>query len=313
MKTAAPTKPAPKAALEKELIKAKAREQVSQRKLDRLKERFEKLQAEGEAQSDRWNAERERWENKLQKLDHQKKKLAVRCKTLQDEAGMWKSQLFEQMDRLEEQRADFTSVRAELTEAQWQLVELVEAERTQREIELAKAQAETFELRRELTAARAQADGLRNVGSCLTAKLEKAVAQRKVLQREHIRLSELVEERTSLLEQRDQEIEALKMALFEARGQILTHRLESETWPVLAAGLHHEAPAEESQEDWEFEETPLSALGSSLELHPSRERRPLKLAAFPSASSSVTAVGARQLLHRAGKTVGGWFKLGGKA
>ena len=311
MKATTPTKPSSKAPLEKELIKAKAREQVNQRKLERLKERFEKLQAESEAQAARLATEKEKWEAKLQKKELQKKKLAARCKTLQDEATMWKTQLFEQMDRLEEQRADFMAVRTELAEAQWQLVELVEAERSQREIELAKSQAEAYELRKELTVARAQADGLRNVGVCLTAKLEKAIAQRKVLQREHIRLSELAEERAQLLELHETEIEALKTALFEARGQILTHRLESESWPVLKAGLE-EPVIEETVEDWALEELPLSSLEGVLPVTVSRERRPLKLAALPSSSSPIATVGARQLLHRASKTVGGWFKLGGK-
>ncbi len=308
MKATTPTKPSSKAPLEKELIKAKAREQVNQRKLERLKERFEKLQAESETQAGRLATEKEKWDAKLQKRDLQKKKLAARCKTLQDEATMWKSQLFEQMDRLEEQQADFLEVRTELAEAQWQLVELVETERSQREIELAKSQAEAYQLRTELTATRAQADGLRNMGTCLAAKLEKAVAQRKVLQREHIRLSELVEERTQLLDRRETEIEALKTALFEARGQLLTHRLESESWPVLKAGLEgfEEVPLSS------LEEVPLSSLEGLAPLTTSPERRPLKLAALPASSGSVTTVGARGLLHRASKTVGGWFKLGGK-
>lgn len=314
MKASTSTKPSPKASLEKELMKAKTREQVSQRKLDRLKERFEKLQAEFEACSVKHALEKDKWEAKLAKREQQKKKLAARCKTLRDEAAMWKTQLFEQMDRLEEQQADSLAVRTELAEAQWQLVELVEAERSQREIELAKSQAETYELRKELTAARAQAEGLRNVGACLTAKLEKAIAQRKVLQREHIRLSELVEERSRELEFFEAEIDSLKTALFQARGQILTHRLDSESWPALKAGLedgdHEEVPEVESHDEWDLQEPPLSSLEAVLPLTNSRERRALKLAPVPSHASAVNSSGARELLHRASKTVGGWFKIG---
>ena len=310
MKATTPTKPNTKAPLEQELIKARAREQVGQRKLDRLKDRFEKLQHELENLAGKFSAEREKWELRLQKKELQKKKFAVRCKTLQEEAAMWKSQLFEQMDRAEEQQADFLAVRTELAEAQWQLVEAVEGERNQRELELAKSQAETCQLRKALTESRAQADGLRNMGACLTAKLEKAISQRKVLQREHIRLTELAEERAILLDQRETELEALKTQLFEARGQLLTHQLESESWPALKAGL--EQPVfEEIAEEWNLEEASSLSQGE-LELSHSNERRPLKLAALPDVPSTASSVGPRQLLHRASKTLGGWFRIGTK-
>lgn len=314
MNASTSNKPCPKAPLEKELIKAKAREQVCQRKLDRLKERFEKLHSEVETITEKFAIEREKLEVRLQKKDLQKKKFAVRCKTLQDEAVMWKSQLFEQMDRLEEQQTDFMAVRTELAEAQWQLVELVESERSQRELDLAKSQAESLQLRKALTDSRAQSDGLRNMGTCLAAKLEKAISQRKVLQREHIRLTELAEERGLLLDQRDAEVEALKAQLFEARGQLLTHQLESETWPVLKAGLEEPVSLEELAEEWDLEETaPPIEVEEAVLVGRSAERRSVKLAVLPSQSSTADSIGPRQLFHRASKTVGGWFKIGSKA
>ena len=116
-----------------------------------------------------------------------------------------------------------------------------------------------------------------------------------------------------MLDQRDAEVEALKAQLFEARGHLLTHQLESESWPVLKAGLEKPVTLEELAEEWDLEEA-AALVGSEEELLVSRsaERRSVKLAALPSESSTATAVGPRQLFHRASKTLGGWFKIGSK-
>jgi chromosome segregation ATPase len=299
-----------KAPLDQELVKAKAREQVASRKLDRLKDRYEKLKVITDTHFETHSGEREKLEQRLQQSQAQIQELSARCQSLQDEAAMWKSQLFDQLDRSDAKHQEFLTLQTELAEAQWQMVELINEERTRCETERAKSEVQVDLLGKELIAARARVDGLKNLGTCLTAKLERATAQRKVLQREHARLAEQAEARAQLLESKDDEIEELRVQLFEARRQILTQRLDSQSWEVLKEGLASEPAPQPAVQKWEVAhlvaESPLQAPRKP------EGRRQLKLAPIPSAQSSGVLKTPRQLFQRATKTMGGWFKLGSK-
>lgn len=318
--------------VDKELVKARAREQVANRKLDRLKERYDKLKTE----TDRQHAEagdREALDLRLRETLDQNEELTLRCKSLADEAAMWKSQLFDQLDRLDSKHEACVALQSELAEAQWQMVELVNQERLRCETERARSDAQVDGLEKSLVAARARVDGLKNLGTCLTAKLERATAQCKVLQREHARLSELAESRAQQLEGKEAELESMRAQLFEARGQIVSQRLSSQSWDLLKQGLN--APAEFVSAEFELalaeaqtespelpeadivrpaEPLPLGSeaahvIPESAPLRKPEGRRQVKLAPLPP-SSSVSLPTPFQLLSRASKTVGGWFKLG---
>jgi hypothetical protein len=295
---------------EKELIKANAREQVANRKLDRLKERFEKLKVVSEAQLDKHAAEREKHDRRMQASLAENAELQSRCKSLQDEAAMWKAQLFEQLDRLDAKQAEFLEMQGELAQAQWQFVELVDQERAEAQIAQAQSQAQVVSLQKELVSMQSRVEGLKTMGSCLNAKLERATAQRRVLQREHARLSELAEMRASLLEIKDDEVERLKADLFEARRQILSHRLDSQSWDSLKAGLGDDQDGLPAQA-WDVAHVIADTVVAPLPVAPRKGegRRQLKLAALPAASSPEATVSPKGLLQRASKTLGGWFKL----
>lgn len=308
---------AQKTPVDKELVKAKAREQVASRKLDRLKDRYDKLKVITDTQFESHASERQRLEQALADAQAQQQELLNRLQGVKDEAAMWKAQLFEQLDRAEAKHQEFLALQAELADAQWQMVELVNEERVRCETERARAEMATEQARKQLIAERARVDGLKNLGACLTAKLERATAQRKVLQREHARLVELAEDRALQLEAKDDELEELRVQLFEARGQLLSHRLQSETWDALKEGLGggaahpllpeaEAAPVEAAPDRWDVGD---QVGDGQLPSPPARVgQRQIKLAPLPS-QASLPAFKPIELLGRASKTVGGWFRL----
>lgn len=306
-------KTSPKSPIDKELVKAKAREQVASRKLDRLKDRYDRLKVITDTQFESHSHELEQLKGQLAESRAHNEEMASRLKMIGDEAAMWKSQLFDQLDRWDAQRQEYLGLQTELAEAQWQMVELINEERTRCELERARCEAQLDLLQKELVASRARVDGLKNLGTCLTAKLERVTAQRKVLQREHARLADLAEERAHQLDSKDEEILDLRNRLFEARRQILSHRLESDSWEALKEGLASrelEAPSAEPQE-WDMAahiipESPLPV--------PVRDigHRQVKLASMPAQSSPVSD-GPLRLFQRATKTVGGWFRISRKS
>lgn len=301
-----------KTPIDKELVKAKAREQVASRKLDRLKDRYDRLKVITDTQFETHSQELDSLKAQLAESRAHNEELSARLKMLGDEAAMWKSQLFDQLDRWDLQRQEYLNLQTELAEAQWQMVELVNEERARCELERARCEAQLDVLQKELVASRSRVDGLKNLGTCLTAKLERATAQRKVLQREHARLSDLAEERAHLLEIKDGEMETLRVQLFEARRQILSHRLESDSWDSLKDGLAtpktETPPAETQQWDVAAHLIPESPLPAPIRAVGHRQ---LKLASMPAQSSSISN-GPLRLFQRATKTVGGWFRISKK-
>jgi DNA repair exonuclease SbcCD ATPase subunit len=312
-----------------ELMKAKAREQVASRKLDRLKDRYQKLKAITDTQFESHAEERTRLEQALADARAENEELRTRLQGVKDEAAMWKAQLFDQLDRAEARHEEFVALQTELAEAQWQMVELVNEERLRCETERARADLATEQARKQLVAERARVDGLKNLGACLTARLERATAQRKVLQREHARLAELAESRTAQLEARELELEELRAQLFQARGQLLSHRLESQSWDALKEGLGADSAASLAMDeelvssDSQFEptEAELTASGE-WDLHISSETRPagppqrvgqrqVKLARPLPPEVNPPAFKPSELWGRASKTLGGWFRLKG--
>jgi hypothetical protein len=296
-----------KATADKETIKAKAREQVANRKLDRLKDRYEKLKAITDSQLETQTHQHQRLESELREARAQNEELAAQLKFVKDEAAMWKSQLFDQLDRAERKHQDFVNLQTELAEAQWQMVELLNEERARCETERAKAEVEAEQARRELVAARARVDGLKNLGACLAAKLERATAQRNVLQREHARLVEATEERIAQLEARDLEIEELRIQLFDARRLLLSRHLETQSWETLKQGLARP----DEPEPTESAEPEAAGRVADIVLSPQKAigHRRLKLAALPEQSSQIPPA-PHLLLRRAGKALGDWLKLG---
>lgn len=304
----------PTPATHDELIKVKAREQVASRKLFRLKERYDKLKSITDTLFESQSQERVAIECRLKDSLALNEELAVRCQSLQDEAAMWKAQLFEQLDRLDNKHEEFLALQTELHQAQWQMVELLNEERHLCETERARSEARVDSLQKELTAARARVDGLKNLGACLAAKLERATDQRKVLQREHARLTELCESKEQRLLEKELQIEELRAQLFDARGQLLSQQLASSDWSSLKVGL---APAPQVAPVPSAEETPVAAMVVELETtvelppsgqrFPSGERRPVRLAGTPATSRE--KVSPLALWSRATKTVGSWLKL----
>lgn len=295
-----------KGTLDTDLVKAKAREQVAARKLERLKERYDKLKAITDTQLEKHAGEREKSDGRLQDALQENAELVARCKGLQDEAAMWKAQLFEQLDRLDAKQLDFQTVQTELAETQWQLVELMEAERHRAETALAQSIGEIDRLQKELVGSKARVDGLKNLGTCLAAKLDRATAQRKVLQRDHARLSEVAEMRANLLDIKDDEIEALKADLFAARGQLLSHKLDSQSWDTLKSALGEEPTDQPEALTSAWDAAHVIAPDFALPRR-AEGRRQLKLAAMPEQSSPIT-----ELPKKLFKTVGSWFKLNSK-
>ena len=302
-----------KTQIDKELVKAKAREQVASRKLDRLKDRYDRLKVITDTQFESHAGELEELKSQLADSLARNEELAGRLKAIGDEAAMWKSQLFDQLDRWDTQRQEYLSLQTELAEAQWQMVELLNEERTRCELDRARSEAQVDQLRKELTASRARVDGLKNLGTCLTAKLERATAQRTVLQREHARLVELADERARQVESKDEEAEGLRIQLFEARRQILSYRLQSESWEALKEGLDNDGPDQAPANLFEWD-VAAHLIAESPMAVPVRAvgHRQLKLAPLPTESSSPQSAGPLRLLQRATKTVGGWFRISPK-
>lgn len=309
--------------LDKELKKANAREQVANRKLERLKERYDKLKLATDSQLAKYAEEQRKSRDFYAETLARNIELEASCKNLSDEAAMWKAQLFEQLDRLDEKKADlvaqqqdFYALQSELAEAQWQLVELVDLERNRAETELAKSHAQIDSLKKELVSANARIEGLRNLGTYLTAKLERATAQRKVLQREHARLCELAEDRKALLINSSDELRSLENELFEARGKLLSHHLDTSSWEGLRESLGQQGshPFDEACKADKARKAIEPVLVAAIEppaitamlIEKPPKRKPLRLA--PSqAQSDITK--PPSLLRRAGKAIGSWLKL----
>ena len=305
-------KTSPKTQIDKELVKAKAREQVASRKLDRLKDRYDRLKVITDTQFESHADELDTVKGQLAESLAHNEAMTARLKAIADEAAMWKSQLFDQLDRWDAQRQDYLSLQTELAEAQWQMVELLNEERARCEMDRARSEALVDQLQKELTASRARVDGLKNLGTCLTAKLDRATAQRKVLQREHARLAELADERMRQVESKDEEAEGLRVQLFEARRQILSHRLQSESWEALKEGLDSDGTDDAPVNPFEWDVAAHLIPDSPMAV-PQRAvgHRQLKLASLPTESHPGSASPLR-LLQRATKTVGGWFRLSPK-
>lgn len=227
------TETMPTVLLDQELLKAKTREEVARRKLERLKERYRQLQ-ELTSQPE---PESHPAEQRLAEVLQEHLALQERHQRLQDEAAMWKSQLFEQLDRLEIREMEFQALRGELAETQWQLVELLNEERTRSETERAHLEMQLDALQRELTASRARVDGLKNLGACLAAKLERAASERQTSQLAQLEQTQQLAASLAQLEQKDQEIQELRSELFETRRRLLSHQLDQADWVELKRGL----------------------------------------------------------------------------
>lgn len=329
-----------KTPIDKELTKAKTREQVAYRKLDRLKERYDKLKLITDSELMRHAEEQAAIHKHHEDTLIENEELKARCQSLADEAAMWKAQLFDQLDRLDDKQAelttqqqDFYALQSELAEAQWQLVELVDLERSRAEADLARAQVAIDDLSKELVAEKARVDGLKNLGTCLAAKLERATAQRKVLQREHARLFTLAEQRTELLKAKDDELAEIQNELFEARRQLLSYRIETSSWDGLKESLAQPAASYTQAEATSFEsvdpiidEQPQAGTVANtiafscetIEPHPllvgqsliksEHKRRPLKLRAMNDKAGQDNA-SPQNLFSRASQVISSWLKL----
>lgn len=284
--------------LEQKLTKADAREQVANRKLERLKSRFDRLQAAFDAQK----LQTESLVDDLQAVSVQKEsaasELESRCRALRDEAAMWKAQLFEKLDSLEAGNSHQQTLEQELSQLRRaygqvaeQLAEIDPGD-WERRLQASQNRAETSE--KELAGARAQIEGLKSMGTCLAAKLEKETAQRKFLKSENGDLQSQSLELTKLLNARNEDLARVKRDLFESRGELLRLRLESETWDVLQSGLtKSEAHTERKSAPPEPVVPPTVAPTPTIDF---------PVPAYASAPS-------KGLLQRAGKTLGGWLKL----
>ncbi len=286
--------------LEQKVTKASAREQVANRKIERLKSRFDRLQAAFDAQK----LQSESLVDDLQAISAQKESeasdLENRCRTLRDEAAMWKAQLFEKLDCLEAGASQQQSLEQEFVHLQRAYSQVAEQlaeinpEDWERRLQASLQRAETAE--KDLVCARAQTEGLKAMGTCLAAKLEKETAQRKFLKAENGDLQSQSLELTKLLNARNEELAKVKRDLFESRGDLLRLRLESESWEVLQSGLTKSEAHTERK----------SAAPEPLE----PTHAPALTIDFP--VPAYASAPTKSLLQRAGKTLGGWLNLSSK-
>ena len=247
------------------LKQAKNRERIAQRKLDRLKSRFDRVQ--DEMLNSRAECER---------LHDQLATLRLEKSHVEQEASMWRTQLFERMelldqakDRLSQMKQQLEALRAQAVYAQTTQKtshqELRRRDRERKEFELKieelesaqkHSRCETEEMLESLTDAKRAIDslqrsndyyqreivGLKSIGASLTEKLTKVTQQRdRYQQRLNARGDELRLEQSQsnhLLE----EVERLKDELYETRGKLMTYQIEDDVREIRQAGTEKANP-----------------------------------------------------------------------
>jgi chromosome segregation ATPase len=292
------------------LKKALNRERIAHCKLERLKSRFERIQEEMLAS----RAEREVFRDQCERLKEEVATLKDQKSHLEQESSMWRTQLFERMelldqakDRLAEMEQHTESLLCQADQAeQTQMTshrELKRRDRERKEFELKieelqsaqdHSRCETQEMLEALTDAKRAIDslqrsndyyqrevvGLKSIGASVTEKLTKMTQQRdRYRQRLNSRGDELRLEQGQSAHLLD-EVERLKDELYETRGKLMTYQIEDDVREVRQAGADKANRAAEQ-----------------------------KYADFPAESVAKAPEAPASLLSKATKKFSGWFRL----
>lgn len=286
------------------LRKANNRERIALCKLERLKARFDRLYDD----LSMTQAECEGLKSELGCVKNEKSRL-------EQEAAMWRAQLFERMEILDQTRDQLGDLREENSRMREDVEKAQEAHRTNHkelkrrdrerkefeqkieELQMAERQSkdQSNELLDALTDAnraidslqrqndyyQREIDGLKAIGASLTESLTKLTQQRDQYKHrlesrgDDLRLEQAQAE--NLLD----EVERLKDELYETRCKLVTLQIEGEMKELRRAGAEKADRASEQ-----------------------------KFADFPNAESAVIQEPQpRSLLWRASKKVSGWFRI----
>lgn len=304
--------------LRSELRKAENREKVAQCKLDRLKVRFDGLYdtvATCEEELQRSRAESQRLRDELEVARMQRDRAS-------EESLMWRTQLFERMELLEESNQQLKAAEQELEEAwlragratethqtshqelqkrdqerlafELKIQELQRAERAAKDktVDLlgAVTDAETAiqELQRSNDHYQREVDSLKSLGARLSEKLSKATKQSESYKETYVQtLDELKLERTQN-EMLSAELSRLTDELYEVKGRLVTLQIESDVREIRKTGSEKaERPKADKFARFPSSESPAVREGKAI--------------AWKPAGSS--------LLSKAGKRMSGWFKI----
>jgi len=291
--------------------KAENRLRIAQCKLDRLKARFDRVSEELADVQHRWETS-------------QKENLSLRDEVIsqaeltdkaRQEALMWRTQLFEKMEQLEDMREKLESTQDELKSAWQRLTKISENHQTsyeelcRRDKERRSFQAKIEELQRRqsvsqgqtndlleaLTGAEAaieslqrsndkyqrEVDGLKSLGQSLTEQLSRLTDQRDSYARQFVSAEEELEKARATNRQLKNEVERLTDELYETKGKLITYQLESDVREIRRTGKEKS----EQSRDEKYKEV------------------------LPQESPEIRQMPNRSLLHRATKKVSGWFRL----
>jgi predicted nucleic acid-binding Zn-ribbon protein len=296
--------------LKSELRKSENRERIAQYKLERLKSRFDKLSEDLDLCQDALRTSQEQCEC-LQQQAHQTQTEHERAR---QEALMWRTQLFERMELLEDTHQQLNAVEEELQVA-WEKagqatvnhqtshqelqkrdrekmafeIKIDELQRSQRESHqaaadllsaLTDAEGAIASLQRSNDMYQREADSLKSIGASLTEKLNRVTEQRDRSREKSSALEGELNFERSRSEFLERELEQLRTELFETKAQLVTHELEAEVREIRKAGGDKQVRAKET-----------------------------KYADFPVTESRVLVSRGRSILSRATKRMSGWFRL----
>jgi len=293
------------------LKKAQNRERIAQCKLERLKARFDRLEHEKLA----YKIQVDEIQDDCLRLAEELLAVKAEKSRVEQEASMWRTQLFERMELLDLARDQVAHLRNEKANLEEQAKQAKETnltshqelkrrdrERKQYELKIEELESahkqtrdQSEEMLEALTDAKRAIDslqrsndyyqreiaGLKSIGASLTEKLTKMTQQRdRYRQRLNARSEEfrLEQDQSAHLLS---EVERLKDELYEVRGKLMTYQIEDDVREIKQAGADKASRAAE-----------------------------VKYAEIPAAESMVCETAEpRSLLSRATKKVSGWFSM----
>lgn len=300
------SKPSP--SLKSKLRKSENRTRIAECKLDRLKSRFDRMHDDLFESQDKLNAA----ERRCEQLKGTIKAIEQERDRKEQEAVMWRSQLFERMSKLDRKDQEFDSLADELERMkgeveQAQAIHQATHQELQRrdrqkldfesqieEFERSKLQAqdERLELLDALTGAESaiaslqrandlyqrEVDGLKSIGASLTEKLSDLSESRDHFKEKYTSAQDELLLVKSHNEHLTEELERLRDELYETKGKLLTAQLSTDAGTIRKLSLKKSNSSE-------------------------------KYAEFPHRESRVMKPEGRSLLSRATKKMTGWFRL----
>lgn len=298
--------------LRSELRKAENRERIAQCKLDRLKERFDRLYDEVSTSQKALESVR----GECDELREQLAGVQSERDRASQEALMWRTQLFERMDLLEDAKRKLKAAEHEL-EVAWERAgqatiihqssheELKKRDRERLVFELKidelqKSQKETRDQANDLLEALTEAesaiaslqrnnavyereiDGLKSLGASLTEQLTKANQHVDKLKERNSSLYDELRLEKAHSEHLQSELELLKDKYYETKSQLVTMQMEADVRQMRKAGQEKSAVSHRD-----------------------------KFGDFPAVTkeSPVARPIGRDVLSRATKKMSGWFRL----